>query len=173
MYSLRLSIAVFYSILVLAISSASADPAYKADDVVNYFEKSAKGLTRGICVGTAQECDTEPAPANFDMLVTFDVNSADLTGSAKANLLEFAKALKDPRLSVARFAVEGHTDALGTEDYNQSLSVRRAQSVVSFLTTNGVPSDRFDTKGFGETKPRVEDPLDSSNRRVETRILLQ
>lgn len=160
---------------LLATTSASAEPAYKSDDVVNFFEKATRGLTRGICVGTAQECDNNSSPPapTFDMLVTFDVNSADLTGDAKTNLLEFAKALKDPRLKVARFAVEGHTDASGAEPYNMSLSVRRANSVVSFLVSQGVPPDRFDAKGFGETTPRVADPLDSVNRRVETRIILQ
>ncbi len=176
MFSIRHLALVACCALMLPTTLASADPAYKADDVVNFFSKSMKGgLTRGICVGTAQECDKDlgPPPSNFDLLVNFNLNSADLTDEAKANLMEFAKAVKDPRLSVARFAVEGHTDALGPEDYNMDLSVRRAESVVSFLVSQGIPAGRFDTKGLGETAPRVADPLDSINRRVETRIILQ
>ena len=176
MYSHRHLVFAFVGMSLIAASAASADPAYRAGDVVDFFSKSMKGgLTRGICVGTAQECDKnqEPPPSNFDMLVTFNINSAELTGDARANLLEFAKALNDPRLTVARFAVEGHTDALGPDDYNMALSIRRAESVVSFLVSRGVSPDRFDTRGFGETAPRVDDPLDSVNRRVETRIILQ
>lgn len=163
-------------VAVMAAQSASADPAYKADDVVKFFTKEgALGATRGICVGTAAECQSDPgpAPSGFDMLVNFDLDSDVLTSEAKANLAEFAKALKDPRLSDARFAVEGHTDAIGAEPYNEELSVRRAKSVVSFLVEQGVPPERFETKGFGESAPRADDPFDPVNRRVETRILLR
>lgn len=162
---------------LLVAASASADPAYKAEDVVKFFTAQDKaGLTRGICVGTAQECDTsspKPASSAFDMLVTFDVDSDALTATAKNNLLEFAKALKDPRLTVARFAVEGHTDASGPEEYNLDLSIRRARAVAGFLIAQGIEPDRFEATGYGETSPRVADPLDSVNRRVETRIMLQ
>ncbi|MEM1046330.1 MAG: OmpA family protein [Pseudomonadota bacterium] len=175
MFSYRLKVFTIASVFLTSLTSASADPAYKADDVVNFFtKKPGLGLTRGICVGTARECDKEAEPpSTFDMLVTFDVGSHNLTQEAQSNLSEFAKALKDDRLEAARFAVEGHTDARGTDQYNLSLSVRRAEAVIGFLESQGIARERFEAKGFGETSPRVEDPLDAINRRVETRILLQ
>ncbi|MEM8812107.1 MAG: OmpA family protein [Pseudomonadota bacterium] len=164
------------AVAVIGLASvASADPAYRADDVVKFFQDSAsRGLTRGLCVGTAQECDREAdKPPTFDMLVTFELGSDQLTAAARENLLEFAKALQDPRLSVARFAVEGHTDARGSEDFNLRLSLRRAETVIGFLEAQGLPRGRFNVKGFGETAPRTNDAFDPINRRVETRILLQ
>ena len=84
--------------------------------------KSAKlGAGRGLCIGTAQECDkTAPKPAGLDMLINFDLDSANLTGQAKQNLEEFAKALHNNQLDSARFVVEGYTDGRGSEQYNSA-----------------------------------------------------
>ena len=160
----------------LAAMSVASATDYKANDVVEFFTKNAtQGKTRAICVGTSQECEKKKAPPEkgFDLLVQFDFNSDVLTHDAQANLKEFARALSDPRLSVARFSVEGHTDSKGTETYNQTLSERRAQAVVSFLVRQGLAVDRFIAKGLGETSPRTSDPLDPENRRVETHIILR
>ena len=69
--------------------------------------------------------------------------------------------------------VEGHTDALGTETYNQGLSERRAAAVADHLTDLGVPAERLSALGFGQANPRTDDPYDPTNRRVELRIDLQ
>ena len=103
-------------------------------------------------------------------MVNFEKNSANLTSQAKANLDEFSKALKDPRLAAATFAVDGYTDASGTDKYNLSLSGRRAQSVVSYLTQQGVKKTKLVPKGFGEANPIAPDPYDPVNRRVETSL---
>ncbi|MBA3449109.1 MAG: OmpA family protein [Pseudaminobacter sp.] len=154
---------------------AFADPEVKAGDIVEFFAKTAdQGATRGICIGTPEECEpAEPKPTGFDMLINFDLNSADFTPQAEENLKEFAKALADQRLSAARFIVEGHTDALGTDAYNIGLSERRANAVTEFLFENGISGEKVSAVGMGEGKPRTEDPLDAVNRRVEMRIQLQ
>jgi OmpA-OmpF porin, OOP family len=156
--------------MVASFSCALADDtAYKADDIVKFFNK-----TRSLCVGTKEECQTEQqggADLGFNLQVTFNVDSAELTESAKANLLEFSKALKDQRLAAARFAVEGYTDASGSDGYNLQLSERRAQSVASFLAAQGVDPVMLQAKGFGETSPKSVDPLSPENRRVETRLI--
>jgi outer membrane protein OmpA-like peptidoglycan-associated protein len=107
------------------------------------------------------------------MLINFGLNSATLTPQALANLDEFAKALKDQRLSSAKFVVEGYTDATGTEAYNKTLSERRAESVADYLLQHGISSQRVDAMGMGEANPRSPDPYDPVNRRVEMRIRLQ
>jgi outer membrane protein OmpA-like peptidoglycan-associated protein len=152
-----------------------ADPAYKADEIVSFFAKSAElGAARGICIGTVEECSQQSAPpTGFDMLINFELDSAELTKQARDNLEEFAKALKDDRLSSARFLVEGHTDAIGSEGYNTKLSERRAQSVTAFLLERGVAPEKVDAVGLGETHPRVANPRDAQNRRVEMRIQVQ
>ena len=114
-----------------------------------------------------------PVAGRPTMLINFDLNSADLTGQAQANLNEFAKALKDERLQAATFIVEGYTDASGDERYNDRLSERRAEAVTAFLLTNGISRDKVQAVGKGEQNPRVPDPFDPINRRVEMRIKIQ
>jgi outer membrane protein OmpA-like peptidoglycan-associated protein len=162
-------------LLVMPMAASAGEVNYTAEQVVEFFAKSADlGAERGICIGTAEECGASEEPAAaavFDLMVNFELNSDELSESAKANLLEFSKALADPRLSDASFSIEGHTDATGPESYNQILSERRADAVVTFLREQGADTSRFVVKGFGETSPRADDPFDPINRRVETRII--
>lgn len=109
-----------------------------------------------------------PHPA-LDLLVTFDLESAMLTPQARQNLDAFAGALRSPELAGLHFAVEGYTDSSGSPEYNQKLSEARAAAVVAYLTGHGVASDRLIATGYGETRPRLPDPTDPGNRRVETR----
>lgn len=111
------------------------------------------------------------ADAAYNLLVTFEHNSADLTKQARENLSKFARALASPELKAMRFVVEGHTDSFGTDDYNLSLSVRRANAVVRFLTAMGINRARLVPKGFGESRPARKDGRHKDNRRVETRLL--
>jgi len=159
---------------------AAADPAYKAADIVSHFAAPPSvGATRGLCIGTESECTNAVAPPKattnmaFDLVVNFDYNSDKLTPSAKQNLDEFAKALRDPRLSTAAFLVEGHTDAKGSDKYNLTLSERRAAAVVRYFGEKGVDTSKLVAKGYGKMKPRTPDPADPANRRVETRLNIQ
>ncbi|MDQ6434718.1 OmpA family protein [Mesorhizobium sp. LHD-90] len=171
--------AIFASVLAVAsfswIGLAAAGPQLTSDQIVKYFADTADlGAKRGICIGTAEECNKDtPAPTGLDMLINFDLDSAELTEQARQNLNEFAKALKDDRLRAATFVVEGYTDASGEEQYNDRLSERRAQSVTSFLLANGITRDKVEAMGLGEKNPRVTDPYDPVNRRVEMRIKIQ
>ena len=70
--------------------------------------------------------------------------------------------------------INGHTDNVGTDEYNQKLSVNRAKSVYNYLVSNGVPEKRISSKGFGSTMPIDDNETDSGrarNRRVEIEIL--
>jgi outer membrane protein OmpA-like peptidoglycan-associated protein len=107
------------------------------------------------------------------MMINFDLDSANLTPQAQQNLDEFAKALHNDQLSGARFLVEGYTDARGSEGYNLTLSERRALAVTNFLYEKGVGQDKVTAVGKGEANPRVADPMDAVNRRVEMKIELQ
>ena len=71
-------------------------------------------------------------------------------------------------------SVNGHTDDVGTEDYNQKLSERRAEVVHQYLLEAGVPAGIMTVAGWGKTKPRVEGTSDAArakNRRVELGIV--
>ena len=153
-------------------SLAGEKPAYSPDDIVKFFADQDK--SRGICVGTEEECGVaDQKPAGFNLRLTFGKDSADLTEEAKANLESFAAALKSPSLSVAAFAIEGHTDASGTDGHNMNLSQRRADAVVAYLTSLGVEQDKLKPVGMGETAPATGDAFDPENRRVETRLILE
>ena len=159
-------------------TTASAQSVQPADEIVKFFANAVDlGAARGICVGTEEECrekaEAVESQAGLDMLINFDLDSAELTPDARAKLSEFAKALQDNRLKAHTFVVEGHTDALGADTYNDELSRRRAQSVTAFLLATGVDANRIDAVGMGEAKPRTPDPYDAVNRRVEMRIDLQ
>ncbi len=84
--------------------------------------------------------------------VLFDFDKADLRPEAQGALLELAQIIK----SKSRWPVtiQGHTDALGRESYNQKLSERRASAVKAWLTTReGVPAKGLDAAGFGARNP--------------------
>jgi outer membrane protein OmpA-like peptidoglycan-associated protein len=76
--------------------------------------------------------------------------------------------LAHPGAGVIR--VEGHTDDRGRDDYNLDLSQRRAEAVKAYLIGKGVPPERLEAKGFGETqplKPNTTQRNRAANRRVE------
>ena len=155
-----------------ALSAIAGEAAYSPDDIVKFF--SDQQATRGICVGTEEECGfADKKPSGFNLRVNFEKNSANLTEEAKVNLSAFAQALKSPSLAVANFSIEGYTDATGSDEYNRVLSGKRAESVVSFLSGAGVDASKLQAKGFGKESPLGEDPFDPANRRVETRLVLQ
>ena len=161
-------------IAALAASSfvgvAAAEPAYTADELLDKFL-----ATRGLCIGTEEDCGNrervEEDDAIQDLVVTFDLDSADLTPSAKENLDEFVGALRNPMMEGAMFAVEGHTDARGDESYNLTLSQRRAEAVVAYVQQQGADTSNMTVAGLGMSKPRTSDPFDAENRRVEARIV--
>jgi outer membrane protein OmpA-like peptidoglycan-associated protein len=172
--------AVLAASLVIGLAPACADPAYSSENVIQIFLKQKDALkgvgkTRALCVGTAADCKKQegaaaPPPVQFDLLANFEFNSDQLTQAAKENLDQFAKAIKDPRLAGSKFEIDGHTDAVGPEEYNQGLSERRADAVVSYLASDGIDRSLLVAKGFGKTKPRVANPYSPENRRVETHL---
>ena len=102
------------------------------------------------------------------MLVTFPLGSAALNDASRQELQSFASAMGSPALSGMHFNIEGHTDAIGARDYNLDLSKKRADAVVSYLTSLGVDGTRLRAEGFGFDKPRTGlAPKAAGNRRVE------
>ncbi|MCC4287502.1 OmpA family protein [Vreelandella aquamarina] len=105
---------------------------------------------------------------NMPSSVTFGFDSAELTADARSALNEVANVLTqytDTRVNIA-----GHTDSTGDASYNQRLSERRAQSVGSYLSQNGVSSMRLNTMGYGANQPVASNATEqgrAQNRRVE------
>ncbi len=100
--------------------------------------------------------------------VLFEFNQADLINGAARNLDPLVKALtKDPTQSVI---VEGHTDNIGSKEYNLSLSERRADAVKAYLLSQGIAETRVSTEGLGFEFPVASNETNAGrqqNRRVE------
>ena len=104
----------------------------------------------------------------LDMLVTFPMGSSALNEASRQELQSFATAMGSSTLTGMRFNIEGHTDAVGARDFNLDLSKKRADAVVSYLTSLGVDAARLRAEGFGFDKPRAGlAPKAAGNRRVE------
>lgn len=100
--------------------------------------------------------------------VLFDVNKADLREPTKAALTKMSSVLA--RFPQYKIDIGGHTDSTGSDQYNQKLSEKRAQSVGKFLVENQIASERVSMTGYGETKPIATNETREGrqrNRRVE------
>lgn len=104
--------------------------------------------------------------------VLFETAKANLNASAQNSLTKLAMYLADnPDRNIL---IEGHTDSRGSDEYNMGLSLRRADSVATFLERNGVDRLRIVTKGYGEMYPVASNGTDEGrqlNRRVELVVL--
>ena len=107
-------------------------------------------------------------PISVDLVIQFDLDSAKLKESSKQLLDYLVEAMKNDRLAAIKFKVEGHTDALGSEQHNLKLSQSRAESVVAYLIAKGVDKDRLTREGKGFSELLLpEKPKASENRRVK------
>ena len=173
---ITLKILALSTVLVLpSVGGSLAQPAYTAEEIVQLFVKSANlGKSRAICIGSDAECaaKTSESVDPVNMMINFEYNSDVLTESAKETIIEFAKGINDPRLEIAKFEVEGHTDAYGGDAFNMDLSTRRTRTVEQLLVSLGVEASRIKSRGLGEEKPETADPFDPSNRRVNARLVM-
>ncbi len=109
-----------------------------------------------------------PAKTTLSSDALFDFDKAVLKPEGKQNLDELIKQIKEGNLDVA-IAV-GHTDSVGTVEYNQRLSVARATSVKAYMVSQGIPSNLIRVEGKGKSEPVADNATAegrSKNRRVE------
>jgi len=111
--------------------------------------------------------------------VLFEFNRSTLTSDARTKVRDIADVLDEQRVRNRQVSVEGHTDSIGSDQYNQRLSEKRAETVASALEAEGVNADRIRTRGFGKKYPiapnKNSDGSDNpagraKNRRVEVII---
>jgi len=106
----------------------------------------------------------------------FDFDSAVLHSEGKTALHELDESIKAKGATVVDIDVVGHTDSIGTEEYNQGLSERRAMSVRDYMVSAGIDSNIIDVSGKGESEPVASNDTKegrAENRRVEIHIGVQ
>lgn len=132
------------------------------------------GTARGVVVD-ANGCPRDTTPATgggqrqFDD-VLFDFDRSELTAEGKNILDKAAEVVNSGSFKSLRVNIAGHTDAIGSEGYNQALSERRANTVRSYLVKKGVDASRISTFAYGEASPKADNQSDAGralNRRAE------
>jgi outer membrane protein OmpA-like peptidoglycan-associated protein len=111
-----------------------------------------------------------PTPRGLVMTlgdVLFDTGRAELNPGASRKLDQLAQFLSEHK--ERRVQIDGFTDSVGTESYNEELSRRRADAVKSALTTRGVDGSRISTQGYGKAYP-VANNSDSGGRQLNRRV---
>lgn len=146
--------------------------------IVNGSTISAKPVPKAGKVGTFPSIDAAKPVQSCGTVITledsvlFDFGSSELRGEATSTLTNLAAVLKDSK--APKVQVQGHTDSVSDDAFNQKLSEQRAQAVSSALKSDGVTAT-IESVGYGETKPVApnENPDGSDNpggRRLNRRV---
>jgi OOP family OmpA-OmpF porin len=161
--------------MAAVLAAASLAHAQASDAGVTDFTKAPPGA---IMAGDIVEALAVPrgtrinptAPPQVRLPIYFEFDSATPTPEARALLEQVGAALQSADLESFHFLVEGHTDDLGSEDYNQELSIARARAVAAYLEGKGVADTRLRATGKGESSPVAPNASEHGrqrNRRVD------
>lgn len=160
---------------ILAVAIAATASAQSAAPGVTDFSATdpsvidADDITEALAVPRGTRIEPS-APPTLRLPIFFEFDSAELRPESSLLLDKVSAALTSADLDPFNFSIEGHTDSVGSEDYNRELSARRAAAVRSFLVARGVPESRMATEGHGEVDPVASNESDEGrqrNRRVE------
>jgi OOP family OmpA-OmpF porin len=180
---------------LIAIASISISASVSAQNVDNWVNSSGtvwKNGTNELCwrnanwtpATAAPGCDgaiakaaaAKPAAAAAKVTYTadalFDFDKAVLKPAAKTSLDNLSGQIKSLALEVV--IATGHTDSVGTDAYNQKLSVRRADAVKKYLVSKGIADNRIQIQGKGESQPVADNKTDdgrAKNRRVQIEVI--
>ena len=150
-------------------TGSEANPAAEAKQS-SLVQKLRNRKTRSLSLGEREEiAEIASTKPKIDLEIQFDYNSADIRKSSVPSVQELGKALSDANLKGSTFVIAGHTDAIGTDAYNQDLSERRADTIKRYLTAKyGINGSDLVTVGYGKSKPKDPNaPTDPINRRVQ------
>lgn len=185
--------------LSFGLGAASAADEVTEDQILKALTPTKKPLTRGLSVGGSPQPAVNPTESKFvssvrgrttrslsrtereeiaaivkdkpkiDLEITFDYNSADISAKSIPSVEALGRALSNAELKGSTFVVAGHTDAAGGEEYNQTLSERRADAIKKYLVDKyGINGSDLVTVGYGKSKLKDPgQPLAEANRRVQ------
>src|SRR5574344_363959 len=152
---------------------ANWTPATAAEGCDGALQKVAQAAAPAAAAATAPAAPVAAASkVTFAADAFFDFDKATLKPEGKAKLDEIASKVKNINLEVIVAVV--HTDSVGTEAYNQKLSVRRAEAVKAYLVSKGIDKSRVYTEGKGEAQPIASNSTKAGrakNRRVEIEVV--
>ena len=135
------------------------------------MDQQAQELDAALPPGTTVQRVGEGIAVSFESGLLYPFNSTDLLPAGRSNLQALAASLsKYPDTEVL---IVGHTDDVGSDSYNQGLSVQRAEAAAAVLAAAGVPRNRIQTAGRGESEPiaaNTDEAGRQQNRRVEVAI---
>ena len=187
-----IAVGLLFANTVLADAGGTVNESYVGDGKHHYIRDSS-----GNCVRTSSwkvedktvECGAEPPPVaasvpkpppapvydkrTMSAEALFDHDKSTLKPAGKAALHDLGDEIKGKGGRVVDIDVIGHTDSDGTEEYNQALSVRRAQSVKDYLVSEGVDGSIIDVSGEGESNPIASNATKegrAQNRRVDIHV---
>lgn len=136
----------------------------------NQMDKQAKELEQQVAGATVQRVG-EGLVVTFDSGMLYDFDSSQIRPDAATNLQALASSLKE--YPDTEILIVGHTDSSGSDNYNQDLSLRRADAASSYLRTYGVAASRIHSSGRGETEAVATNDTEAgrqTNRRIEIAI---
>lgn len=132
---------------------------------------TAEEISRAFLVGRDFDPEAVAAAPGVDLYINFEFNSDRIASSGVIQAEELGKALVSPALRQGRFRIVGHTDAIGTYEYNDGLSLRRARAVANYLRTkHGIAESRLLVEGKGKRQlldAKTDEAAHARNRRVE------
>jgi OOP family OmpA-OmpF porin len=186
-----LALGLLFANTVFADAGGTVNESYVGDGKHHYIRDSS-----GNCVRTSQwkveemtiDCGAEPPVAasvpvpppapvyekkTLSAEALFDHDKSTLKPAGKAALHELDEDIKSKGARVVDIDIIGHTDSDGTEEYNQALSVRRAQSVKDYMVSEGVDGSIIDVSGQGESNPIASNATRegrAENRRVDIHV---
>ncbi len=152
------------------------EPKKEAAEDVCSLDSDGDGIDdcKDICKNTPKEwrVDQKGCATGITMLVNFEFDSTELNERGRANIGMLAAFMQsNPSVNVV---IEGHTDSIGTERYNMSLSKRRASKVRDALLDLGIEPGRIKTEAYGESKPIASNKTAAGrakNRRADALII--
>jgi outer membrane protein OmpA-like peptidoglycan-associated protein len=151
------------------LTTSPADAARNAQET-KFVNSLRNRPTRSLTVAERDQISSiAKKRPSIDLEVNFDYNSDNIGSKAVPQVTALGEALASPNLKGGTFILAGHTDAKGSDTYNQGLSERRAEAVKQFLAEKyGIDANNLVTVGYGKTQLKnPAEPFTGENRRVQ------
>jgi outer membrane protein OmpA-like peptidoglycan-associated protein len=171
-FASRASLLVLLALLSVALFSSTAiggGPGVSDFTVAEPDQIQTMDIVEALSVSRGSRINPS-APPTVRLPIFFEFDSAKLKPEAEALLDRLGAALKSDDLAGFHFDVEGHTDSVGSAQYNARLSEDRSQAVKAYLIAQGVPEEHLAARGHGEARPAESNATSEGrqrNRRVE------